>query len=296
MRRRRLPLVKLSPARMRVQMLRSPSRGRLPSQRPPPKLANAPPNRRGAACRALQRWQSRNQRIPGGSRGPLRRRGTSVRKIAGSGSSPCLALKIFAISSNIFFSYCRIGKRPVRKTRSSIVCTRLLPGVLASLALLAAPTVARAQDAPPQYPPGNEFAVWGGYSLGNSQVFGVETNRQLGEFALRYARTLYDKPFTSLQYTLDVIPVETVRQYTFAVCMPTPTTTAFCANGRETVYGGGVNPIGLKLNFRRENRLQPFIASTAGFVASLRPVPVDIPGGTQFNFTFDFQTGVDLFN
>jgi hypothetical protein len=187
----------------------------------------------------------------------------------------------------------------VRKFQSSIACIRLLPYLLALLALLAAPTVARGQATappPPLYPPGNEFAVWGGYSLGNSQLFGIETNRQLGEFALRYARTLYDKPFTSLQYTLDVIPVETVRQYTFAVCMPTPTTTAFCSNGRETVYGGGVNPIGLKLNFRREHRLQPFIASTAGFVASLRPVPVDIPGGTQFNFTFDFQTGVDLFN
>jgi hypothetical protein len=70
----------------------------------------------------------------------------------------------------------------------------------------------------------------------------------------------------------------------------------FCTNGRETVYGGGLSPLGLKLNFRREHRLQPFIASTAGFVASVRPVPVDIPGGTQFNFTFDFQTGVDWFN
>jgi hypothetical protein len=62
------------------------------------------------------------------------------------------------------------------------------------------------------------------------------------------------------------------------------------------VYGGGVNPLGLKLNFLRAHRFEPYIASTAGFVASVRPVPVDVPGGTQFNFTFDFQTGVDWFN
>ena len=179
----------------------------------------------------------------------------------------------------------------------SFARSRLHPLLLLVVAASAFLSPARSQTAPqPQYPPGNEFAIWGGYSLGNSQVFGVETNRQLGALALRYARTLYDKPSTSLQYTLDVIPVETVRQYTFTECMPTPSTTAFCANGRETVYGGGVNPIGLKLNFRREHRLQPFIASTAGFVASVRPVPVDVPGGTQFNFTFDFQTGVDWFN
>ena len=214
-----------------------------------------------------------------------------------------LPLEICQISANIFVLYCRSVKGPVRKSPSSVVRCSLFPYLLAILVTLIAPAPARSQAAPPptpppqpQYPPGNEFAIWGGYSLGNSQLFGVESNRQLGELALRYARTLYDKPSTSLQYTLDVIPVETVRQYSFVECMPAPNTTGFCTNGRETVYGGGVNPIGLKLNFRREHRLQPFIASTAGFVASVRPVPVDIPGGTQFNFTFDFQTGVDLFN
>jgi Lipid A 3-O-deacylase (PagL) len=156
-----------------------------------------------------------------------------------------------------------------------------------------------AEPAPPPsplYPPGNEFGVWGGYSVANSQIFGSTSDRQLGVFALRYARTLYDKRSTALQYTLDIVPLETLRQFKYVTCSPSPGVTTYCTNGRETVYGGGVSPIGLKLNFRRVHRLQPFIASTAGFVASVRPVPVDIPGGTQFNFTFDFQTGVDWFN
>ena len=193
----------------------------------------------------------------------------------------------------------------MRNTQSILARLRLPLIPLAILAVASCSTTARAQAAPqaqpqsqsqPPYPPGNEFAVWGGYSVGNAELIGIETNHQLGEFGLRYGRTLFDKPHISLQYTLDVIPVETVRQYSYGVCMPTPTTTAYCTNGRETVYGGGVNPLGLKLNFRREHRFQPFIASTAGFVASVRPVPVDVPGGTQFNFTFDFQAGVDWFN
>jgi hypothetical protein len=197
----------------------------------------------------------------------------------------------------------------MHKSPSPIAAAPRLRLLLATLAIIVTPCRALSQDASqtqpppqpqqqsqPQYPPGNEFAVWGGYSVGNSQVFGIETNRQLGVLALRYARTLYDKPSTSLQYTLDVIPVETVRQYTYQVCTPSPGQTTYCTNGRETVYGGGVSPVGLKLNFRRAQLLQPFIASTAGFVASVRPVPVDVPGGTQFNFTFDFQTGVDWFN
>jgi len=183
----------------------------------------------------------------------------------------------------------------VCKFRSSIAGLPLPPFLLAIVAMLAFVPRARAQSAP-LYPPGNEFSLWGGYSVGNSHVFGIESNRQLGVFALRYARTIYDKPRTSLQYTLDIVPVETVRQYSYEPCMIAPNKYGYCPNGRETVYGGGVNPLGLKLNFVRAHRFQPYIASTAGFVASVRPVPVDIPGGTQFNFTFNFQLGMELFN
>jgi hypothetical protein len=67
-------------------------------------------------------------------------------------------------------------------------------------------------------------------------------------------------------------------------------------NGREAVYGGAVNPIGAKLNFIPLRQFQPFVASTVGFVVSTRPVPVDMPGDEQFNFTFDMQAGFERFN
>ena len=197
-------------------------------------------------------------------------------------------------------------EKPLKQI-SSVAQSRITRFLFLALAALALSVPAQSQtqtdtlsqtaaQPAPLYPPGNEFGIWGGYSVANSQIFGSTSDRQLGVFALRYARTLYDKPSTALQYTLDVVPVETLRQFKYVTCSPSPGVTTYCTNGRETVYGGGVSPIGLKLNFRREHRLEPFIASTAGFVASVRPVPVDIPGGTQFNFTFDFQTGVDWFN
>jgi len=127
-------------------------------------------------------------------------------------------------------------------------------------------------------------------------VFGTTSDRQLGALGFRYGRTIYDRPWTSLQYTLDIVPVEILRQFKYQPCSPSSGNSGYCTSGRETIYGGGISPLGLKLDFRREHAFQPFIASTAGFVASVRPVPVDIPGGTQFNFTFDFQTGVDFFN
>ena len=166
----------------------------------------------------------------------------------------------------------------------------LAPAALLLAALAIAPT-ARCQG-------DTEFGVWGGYSVGTPHLIGITSNRQLGVLALRYGHSIYDWSNVSLQYTLDIIPIEFINQPKYVSCNTNPNNfpTGFCEVSRENVYGGGVNPLGLKLNFRRKHRFQIIGASTAGFIASQRPVPVDIPGGTQFNFNFDFQAGFQLFN
>ena len=177
------------------------------------------------------------------------------------------------------------------KTIGLILFRRCISAAALILAAFACAPSARCQG-------DTEFCVWGGYSLGTPHLIGVTSNRQLGELSLRYGHSIYDWSNVSLEYTLDVIPVEIVRQPKYAACSTNPNNfpTGFCETGRENVYGGGINPLGLKLNFRRQHQLQLFGASTAGFVASRRPVPVDIPGGTQFNFTFDFQAGFQFYN
>jgi hypothetical protein len=170
-------------------------------------------------------------------------------------------------------------------------------GVMAVALLCSGVASAQAYDAKANpFPPNNEFGVWGAYSFSNDQAIGKTLDRQVGVLALRYSRTIHDWRSVALLYTLDVTPVTVVRQPTYANCGGAGQYGAYCQTGRETVYGGGINPIGLKLNFRPTHQLQPFLASLGGFVASRRPVPVDIPGGTQYNYTFDFQAGVQLFN
>jgi hypothetical protein len=56
-------------------------------------------------------------------------------------------------------------------------------------------------------------------------------------------------------------------------------------------YGGGVSPLGQKVNFLTRNRVQPYIAMNAGFVAFAKTVPSD--DATMFNFTFEFGGGVE---
>jgi hypothetical protein len=69
----------------------------------------------------------------------------------------------------------------------------------------------------------------------------------------------------------------------------TYTFTADCTN--PWTYGGGVSPLGQKVNFLPLSRLQPYAAFNAGFAAFAKTVPSD--NATMFNFTFEFGGGVE---
>jgi hypothetical protein len=144
----------------------------------------------------------------------------------------------------------------------------------------------------------NEFGIWGGYSFDSPHVFGVSSDRRLGLLALRYGRTLHSWQNFSLAYTVDIFPLVLVDQpnITTLFIPGPPPATVYQNTGREPVYGGGINPIGLKLNFLNQRRFEPYVASSVGFVASVRPIPFDVPGEDQFNFTFDFQAGFERLN
>jgi hypothetical protein len=145
----------------------------------------------------------------------------------------------------------------------------------------------------------NEFGVWGAYMIAAQNIQGSQTHQQLGVAAFRYGRVLHSSPGYAIEYTVDIEPVEVSRQYTYTGCAILSggvEYNGYCAVGRETVYGGGISPIGWKFNFMQRRRWQPLLASTGGLIASERPIPRDIPMATQFNFTFDFQAGVERFN
>ena len=176
----------------------------------------------------------------------------------------------------------------------SVLKSSLLAALFFAAAFTAAP-VARAQVAE-HYTLKNEIGVWAGYSPDSPHVIGITSERQLIVLAAHYGRTLWERDAFALQWTVDVAPLEMVLQPKITGVIPPPPQTIFVEGHREYVYGFGLHPLGLRMNFLRQRRLQPFLASTAGFVASLNAVPVDVPQGTKFNFTFDFQGGVQWFN
>lgn len=128
----------------------------------------------------------------------------------------------------------------------------------------------------------NEFSVLVGWSISSPTLIGTTEDARLGALALRYGRDVFSKKNVALQYGVEITPVA-------ALSLPNRT----FARRRELVYGIGVSPVGFKLNFRKEKRLQPFAGTSGGLFYFTKDVPVI--NASKFNFTFDFGGGVQIF-
>jgi hypothetical protein len=135
----------------------------------------------------------------------------------------------------------------------------------------------------------NEWGVWGGISFDAPTVFGTTPSARFGNIGLRYGRVLVASKTVAFEWTIDAVPLAILSNERF-VFVPG---TGYLGN-RKTVYGAGASPIGLKFNFRRDRRVQPFGQATGGFLYFSQQVPV--AGASQFNFTFDFNGGVQIVN
>jgi hypothetical protein len=135
----------------------------------------------------------------------------------------------------------------------------------------------------------NIFTLWGGGSFDSPTFIGTSEDRKFLILGLRYGRVLATTPNAAFEYTFDVIPAAMVFQ---------PAGSRFTASGedrgRASVYGAGLAPIGLKFIFRRQRRARPFVDGSGGSLYFREPVPVNIPGATKFNRTFDFGGGIQI--
>ena len=176
----------------------------------------------------------------------------------------------------------------------------LLPMLGSTIAAQTADASARSMpsDASPSTTEGiqkrdNEWGVWGSMSFNSTTLIGKTPDARFGNIGLRYGRVLAASKTVAFEWTIDVIPVAVLSN-------PRPEVTAsgpgFFVTSlvRHSVYGFGAAPIGLKFNFRRNRRVQPFGQATGGFLYFSRQAPVD--NSSRFNFTFDFSGGVQIVN
>lgn len=136
----------------------------------------------------------------------------------------------------------------------------------------------------------NEFGVFAGYSPINLQGIGITNNRDLFLLNLQYARVLGTTENTTIKYTAGLVPVAIVNQPAEWFL---PSTGSAYLLPQEKIYGAGIDPIGFQWNFRRKHAWQPFLNTHGGFLYFTEQVPV--PESSQFNFTFSFGAGVQVF-
>lgn len=134
----------------------------------------------------------------------------------------------------------------------------------------------------------NEYGLWAGASFDSPTVIGTAEDRKFFTLGLRYGRILGGTERVAYEYTLDAVPVALVFQPDFA--------RAINRNPNHSIYGAGISPVGFKVIFNRQGRVKPFASTAGGFLYFRRPVPVDIPLATKFNFTFEFDGGVQIFS
>lgn len=137
----------------------------------------------------------------------------------------------------------------------------------------------------------NEFGIWGGLSFDAPTWIGKTPDARFGNIGLRYGRVLAANDKLAFSWTIDVVPVAVLSVNRFTI-VPTGSGSFTVQRSRDRTYAAGLSPIGLKLNFRRLQTLQPFASGTAGFLYFSKDVPV--AGAARFNFTFDFGGGIDI--
>lgn len=134
-----------------------------------------------------------------------------------------------------------------------------------------------------------ELGLWGGGSLTGTAATGAAEQTRLGLIAFRYARVVSRGENLAFKYTLDV-PFAQMSFPTSQAPDAFPRGPAQLAEQRRSITGAGLSPIGFQLNFRRRERVQPFVQASGGFIYFGERVPDG--DGAHLNFTTDFGGGV----
>ncbi len=145
----------------------------------------------------------------------------------------------------------------------------------------------------------NELAVWGGFAPDIPRLFSGSRRSTFGEIGLRYSRRIATTENLAIKYQIDFIPLAVINYRRERLIRTSPT--AFGYNrDRATAYGAGLTPVSFQLNFRRKNKIQPFLSAAAGLLMFNKSLPDDRSPirpnqrGRQFNFTLAGGGGVEF--
>lgn len=141
-------------------------------------------------------------------------------------------------------------------------------------------------DSASEPPTGLSFSAGGAWAA--VHLFGGihDAGRRTAVLEVQLSRTFKVKENLAFDYLVGVVPVELQTSRVVAVDSAAPLGTTL---GRSTVYGVGLDPVGIGVRFRRGD-WRPFATARGGFRFFRTAVPD--PRGSRFNFAANLGLGV----
>jgi Lipid A 3-O-deacylase (PagL) len=131
----------------------------------------------------------------------------------------------------------------------------------------------------------HEFGAWWGLSLMSGHLWGAATDVKYMPIDVRYSYEFKHWEHTTLRYSPEITALamidETVPGATDRFSL------------RKRTYGSGLSPVGFQWDFFPSKRVQPFFSGDGGFIYFMDKVLS--PQGSQFMYTMDFGTGINIF-
>lgn len=136
----------------------------------------------------------------------------------------------------------------------------------------------------------HEFGAWWGFSAMSGHIWGYAGDVKYMPIDLRYSYEFYRHHETwAMRYSPEMTALAMLDWPT-----PNSTPSGTFYNQRERAYGSGFSPVGFQADFLPSHRVQPFLSTDGGFIYFDKRVLS--PQGSQFMYTIDFGTGVNIFH
>lgn len=145
----------------------------------------------------------------------------------------------------------------------------------------------------------NEIGFNVGVSTFHKDLRGPSAGGNFGTLSFRYSHVAKETRSLKLRYVADLIPVA-ILNYPRNREFQNSNGTTQIVRDRRTVYGYGIMPGGLQLNFRRGKKYQPFAAGGLGIMYFTSVVPdLRTPlnpraTGAKLNFTAEMGGGLEI--
>jgi hypothetical protein len=131
----------------------------------------------------------------------------------------------------------------------------------------------------------HEFGAWWGLSLMSGHIWGYAGDVKYMPIDVRYSYEFEHWNHWTMRYSPELTALAMLDWPVQGATDPELL--------RKRTYGSGLSPFGFQSDFFPSKRVQPFLSTNGGFIYFMDRVLS--PQGSQFMYTIDFGTGINIF-